>query len=66
LSSSSSYRSRLLIRCARRAIELGDVDAALALLRARAPAALADHRLLFHLHKQVLGVPLVSRYLWRL
>jgi len=28
------------------------VDAALALLRAHAPAALADHRLLFHLHKQ--------------
>ncbi|CAD6212477.1 unnamed protein product [Miscanthus lutarioriparius] len=51
-SSSSSYRSRLLIRCARRALELGDVDAALALLRAHAPAALADHRLLFYLHKQ--------------
>ncbi|KAJ1295647.1 hypothetical protein BS78_01G238900 [Paspalum vaginatum] len=51
-SSSSSYRSRLLIRHARRALEAGDVDAALALLRAHAPAALADHRLLFHLHKQ--------------
>ncbi|KAG0381278.1 hypothetical protein BDA96_K001000 [Sorghum bicolor] len=51
-SSPSSYRSRLLIRCARRALELGDVDAALALLRAHAPAALADHRLLFFLHKQ--------------
>jgi len=51
-SSSSSYRSRLLILCARRALEAGDVDAALALLRAHAPAALADHRLLFHLHKQ--------------
>ncbi|XP_066385990.1 uncharacterized protein [Miscanthus floridulus] len=51
-SSSSSYRSRLLIRCTRRALEMGDVDAALALLRAHAPAALADHRLLFYLHKQ--------------
>ncbi|CAL4924708.1 unnamed protein product [Urochloa decumbens] len=51
-SSSSSYRSRLLIHRARRALEAGDVDAALALLRAHAPAALADHRLLFHLHKQ--------------
>ncbi|XP_062205105.1 uncharacterized protein LOC133907098 [Phragmites australis] len=50
--SSSSYRSRILIRRARRALEAGDVDAALALLRAHAPAALADHRLLFHLHKQ--------------
>ncbi|OEL21481.1 hypothetical protein BAE44_0017501 [Dichanthelium oligosanthes] len=51
-SSSSSYRSRLLILHARRALEAGEVDAALALLRAHAPAALADHRLLFHLHKQ--------------
>ncbi|CAN6305347.1 unnamed protein product [Urochloa humidicola] len=51
-SSSSSYRSRLLILRARRALEEGDVDAALALLRAHAPAALADHRLLFQLHKQ--------------
>ncbi|KAL6642994.1 hypothetical protein ACP70R_021175 [Stipagrostis hirtigluma subsp. patula] len=51
-SSSSSYRSRLLIRRARRALEAGEVDAALALLRAHAPAALSDHRLLFHLHKQ--------------
>ncbi|RCV42863.1 hypothetical protein SETIT_9G249500v2 [Setaria italica] len=51
-SSSSTYRSRLLILRARRALEAGDVDAALALLRVHAPAALADHRLLFHLHKQ--------------
>uniref|UniRef100_A0A0E0M757 CTLH domain-containing protein n=1 Tax=Oryza punctata TaxID=4537 RepID=A0A0E0M757_ORYPU len=51
-SPSSSYRSRLLIRHARTALEEGDVDAALALLRAHAPAALLDHRLLFHLHKQ--------------
>nr|AAM01079.1 Hypothetical protein [Oryza sativa Japonica Group] len=51
-SPSSSYRSRLLIRRARTALEEGDVDAALALLRAHAPAALLDHRLLFHLHKQ--------------
>ncbi|KAL5231136.1 hypothetical protein ABZP36_029912 [Zizania latifolia] len=51
-SSSSSYRSRLLIRRARRALEEGDVDAALALLRAHTPAALLDHRLLFHLYKQ--------------
>jgi len=63
-SSSSSYRSRLLILRARRALEAGDVDAALALLRAHAPAALADHRLLFHLHKQVRALPsLVSIYL---
>nr|CAB3503363.1 unnamed protein product [Digitaria exilis] len=51
-SSSSTYRSRLLILRARRALEAGDVDGALALLHAHAPAALADHRLLFHLHKQ--------------
>ncbi|KAK3153593.1 hypothetical protein QOZ80_2BG0177970 [Eleusine coracana subsp. coracana] len=51
-SSSASYRSRQLIRHSRRALEAGDVDAALALLRAHAPAALRDHRLLFHLHKQ--------------
>uniref|UniRef100_A0A0D9XJ75 CTLH domain-containing protein n=2 Tax=Leersia perrieri TaxID=77586 RepID=A0A0D9XJ75_9ORYZ len=51
-SSSSSYGSRILIRRARRALEEGDVDAALALLRAHAPGALLDHRLLFHLHKQ--------------
>nr|CAB3494764.1 unnamed protein product [Digitaria exilis] len=51
-SSSSTYRSRLLILRARRALEAGDVDGALALLRAHAPAALADHRLLFHVHKQ--------------
>ncbi|KAM3408576.1 hypothetical protein ACQJBY_001588 [Aegilops geniculata] len=51
-STSSSYCSRILIRRARRALEAGDVDAALALLRAHAPAALLDHRLLFHLHKQ--------------
>ncbi|KAK1694368.1 hypothetical protein QYE76_011065 [Lolium multiflorum] len=51
-STSSSYCSRILIRLARRALEAGDVDAALALLRAHAPAALLDHRLLFHLHKQ--------------
>ncbi|KAL6883369.1 hypothetical protein ACP4OV_010783 [Aristida adscensionis] len=51
-SSSSSYRSRLLIRRARRALEAGDVDTALRLLSAHAPAALGDHRLLFHLHKQ--------------
>ncbi|XP_006662311.3 uncharacterized protein LOC102722149 [Oryza brachyantha] len=50
--SSSSYRSRILIRRARSALEEGDVDAALALLRAYAPGALLDHRLLFHLHKQ--------------
>jgi len=63
-SSSSSYRSRLLILRARRALEAGDVDAALALLRAHAPAALADHRLLFHLHKQVRALAsLVSIYL---
>nr|XP_040254024.1 uncharacterized protein LOC109744270 [Aegilops tauschii subsp. strangulata] len=47
-STSSSYCSRILIRRARRALEAGDVDAALALLRAHAPAALLDHRLLFH------------------
>jgi hypothetical protein len=33
-------------------LEAGDVYAALALLRAHAPAALLDHRLLFQLHKQ--------------
>lgn len=47
----------------RRALELGDVDAAFALLRAHAPAALADHRLLFHLHKQVRAIPWVFLYL---
>uniref|UniRef100_A0ACD5U6T2 Uncharacterized protein n=1 Tax=Avena sativa TaxID=4498 RepID=A0ACD5U6T2_AVESA len=51
-STSTSYCSRILIRRARRALEAGDVYAALALLRAHAPAALLDHRLLFQLHKQ--------------
>ena len=56
-----SYRSCLLIHCARRALELGDVDVALALLWAHAPIAPANH-----LHKQVHAIPSVSRYLRRL
>ncbi|PSS21296.1 Glucose-induced degradation protein [Actinidia chinensis var. chinensis] len=51
-SSSSSYHSRLLIRQIRRSLEVGDIDAAMDLLRARAPSLLDDHRLLFRLQKQ--------------
>ncbi|KAF8405057.1 hypothetical protein HHK36_009954 [Tetracentron sinense] len=51
-SSSSSYRSRLLIRQIRRSLEIGDVDAAIDLLRIHAPFILDDHRLLFRLQKQ--------------
>lgn len=51
--SSSSYHSRVLIRQVRRLLEVGDIDAALDLLRAHAPSVLDDHRLLFRLQKQV-------------
>ncbi|XP_020104728.1 uncharacterized protein LOC109721488 [Ananas comosus] len=51
-SSSSSYQSRLLIRHVRRAIESGDIDAAVDLLRRHVPAVLDDHRILFRLQKQ--------------
>ncbi|XP_057500145.1 uncharacterized protein LOC130784328 isoform X2 [Actinidia eriantha] len=51
-SSSSSYHSRLLIRQIRRSLEVGDIDAAVDLLRARTPSLLDDHRLLFRLQKQ--------------
>ncbi|KAF5736130.1 hypothetical protein HS088_TW14G00265 [Tripterygium wilfordii] len=50
--SSSSYHSRLIIRQIRRALESGDIDAAMNLLRANAPFILEDHRLLFRLQKQ--------------
>nr|DAD22334.1 TPA_asm: hypothetical protein HUJ06_023797 [Nelumbo nucifera] len=50
--SSLSYRSRLLIRQIRRSLEIGDVDAAINLLRIHAPFVLHDHRLLFRLQKQ--------------
>ncbi|XP_059640086.1 uncharacterized protein LOC132282429 isoform X2 [Cornus florida] len=50
--SSSSYHSRLLIRQIRRLVEVGDVDAAIDLLRAHASFVLDDHRLLFRLQKQ--------------
>ncbi|XP_043713545.1 uncharacterized protein LOC122662056 isoform X1 [Telopea speciosissima] len=49
---SSSYRSRLLIHQIRRSLEIGDVDAAIELLRIHAPFILDDHRLLFRLQKQ--------------
>lgn len=51
--SSSSYHSRLIIRQIRRALEAGDIDAAIDLLRSHAPFILDDHRLLFRLQKQV-------------
>lgn len=50
--SSSSYRSRVLILQIRQAVECGDIDAAVTLLRSQAPVVLDDHRLLFRLHKQ--------------
>lgn len=52
-SSSSSYHSRLLIWQIRRSLESGEIDVVLDLLRAHAPFALDDHRLLFRLQKQV-------------
>ncbi|XP_052196291.1 uncharacterized protein LOC127803806 isoform X2 [Diospyros lotus] len=50
--SSSSYHSRLLIRQIRRLLEVGDIDAAIDLLRKHAPFILDDRRLLFRLQKQ--------------
>ncbi|XP_068637011.1 uncharacterized protein [Aristolochia californica] len=50
--SSSSYRSRVLIRHIRRALEVGDIDAAIELLHSHAPNLLEDHRLQFRLQKQ--------------
>ncbi|KAF5738209.1 hypothetical protein HS088_TW13G01105 [Tripterygium wilfordii] len=52
LSSSSSYHSRLIIRQVRRALESGDIDTTMDLLRANTPFILEDHRLLFRLQKQ--------------
>lgn len=49
---SSSYYLRLLIRQIRRSLEVGDIDAALDLLRAHVPFVLDDHRYLFRLQKQ--------------
>ncbi|KAI4327465.1 hypothetical protein L6164_019924 [Bauhinia variegata] len=51
-SSSSSYHSRLIIRRIRRSLEVGDIDAAIDLLRLHAPSILEDHRILFRLQKQ--------------
>ncbi|KAJ7944413.1 CTLH, C-terminal LisH motif [Quillaja saponaria] len=51
-SSSSSYHSRLIILQIRRALETGDIDAAIDLLQVHAPLVLDDHRFLFRLHKQ--------------
>ncbi|KAK6116249.1 hypothetical protein DH2020_050045 [Rehmannia glutinosa] len=50
--SSSAYRWRLLVSQIRRFLESGDIDSAIDLLRAYAPALLDDHRLLFRLQKQ--------------
>ncbi|KAL3646266.1 hypothetical protein CASFOL_011446 [Castilleja foliolosa] len=50
--SSSTYRWRLLISQIRRSLESGDIDSAIDLIRANAPALLDDHRLLFRLQKQ--------------
>ncbi|GER30870.1 unnamed protein product [Striga asiatica] len=50
--SSSSYQWRRLISQIRRSLESGDIDSAIDLLRANAPALLDDHRLLFRLQKQ--------------
>ncbi|KAK6128984.1 hypothetical protein DH2020_037272 [Rehmannia glutinosa] len=51
-SSSSAYRWRILVSQIRRFLESGDIDSAIDLLRAYAPALLDDHRLLFRLQKQ--------------
>ncbi|XP_039155687.1 LOW QUALITY PROTEIN: uncharacterized protein LOC104457271 [Eucalyptus grandis] len=51
-SSSSSYFARLANRQIRRALEAGDIDAAIELLRSHAPSVLDDHRILFRLQKQ--------------
>ncbi|KAK8652987.1 hypothetical protein V6N13_127008 [Hibiscus sabdariffa] len=48
---SSSYRSRLVIRQIRRSLEVGNIDAAIDLLRVHAPFVLEDQRLLFRLQK---------------
>ncbi|KAL6551712.1 hypothetical protein OROGR_007866 [Orobanche gracilis] len=50
--SSSTFKWRLLISQIRRALESGDIDSAIDLLRANAPTLLDDHRLLFRLQKQ--------------
>ncbi|XP_057979411.1 uncharacterized protein LOC131165526 [Malania oleifera] len=50
--SSPSYHSRFIIFQIRRSLEVGDVDAAIDLLRVHAPFVLDDHRLLFRLQKQ--------------
>ncbi|CAM8882434.1 unnamed protein product [Rhodiola kirilowii] len=51
-SPSSSYQSRLVISQIRRFIEIGDIDAAMNLIRLHTPFILNDHRILFRLHKQ--------------
>ncbi|XP_078444307.1 ran-binding protein in the microtubule-organising centre protein [Wolffia australiana] len=51
-SSSSCFRVRLVVRQVRSALEEGNVDDAIDLLRRHAPAVLDDHRLLFRLQKQ--------------
>ncbi|KAK4760892.1 hypothetical protein SAY87_005785 [Trapa incisa] len=52
ISSSSSYQSRLVNLQIRRSLEVGDMDAAIELLRSRAPSILEDRRILFRLQKQ--------------
>ncbi|KAE8693313.1 C-terminal LisH motif isoform 2 [Hibiscus syriacus] len=46
-----SYHSRLIIRHIRRSLEVGNIDAAIDLLRLHAPFVLEDQRLLFRLQK---------------
>ncbi|KAL6553142.1 hypothetical protein OROGR_006984 [Orobanche gracilis] len=50
--SSSTFKWRLLISQIRRALESGDIDSSIDLLRANAPTLLDDHRLLLRLQKQ--------------
>ncbi|KAG8497508.1 hypothetical protein CXB51_008817 [Gossypium anomalum] len=47
----SSYHSRLIIRQIRRSLEVGNIDAAIDILRVHAPFVLEDHRFLFRLQK---------------
>ncbi|KAA3457467.1 C-terminal LisH motif isoform 1 [Gossypium australe] len=47
----SSYHSRLINRQIRRSLEVGNIDAAIDILRVHAPFVLEDHRLLFRLQK---------------
>lgn len=59
--SSSSYHSRLIIHLVRNSIESGDIETAIDILRSHAPFVLDDHRILFHLQKQVRISPCIQK-----